>query len=397
MNPQTRHPSALASCIALPPPSLESWRAALEHVSLTSRLRRLPSAKRACLLLLATLCPVVVQAMDEAAYITVKWSASEPALDPLHAVWLKQAPATVAVYPQVSVPPTAATVGAATIKVRAQYSAKTVALHLEWNDDKPAKDRGVGAFADGAAVQWPVHYGPGAVLSYIGMGHDGAPVALWFWRGDGSVETLAAAGFGTLTAQVPDGVKARGIWKDGKWHVVFTRPLAAAGLPAAPGAAQAGEQRVTFAPAKLGLVPVAFATWNGEAAERNGLKRLSAWQVLRFEKGKPDASYAKQLGEVGVAGDAERGKRLMSEKGCVACHSFPGNPAQPRIGPDLAYAGGIHSGAYLRESLTQPSNVIVPGKGYFVAQDGKKVSLMPPLAASDEELRDVVAFLRTLR
>lgn len=344
-----------------------------------------PSAKHVCLLL-AMLLPVAVHAVDSASSIPIKWSATEPALDPLHATWLRQTPATIAVYPQVSVPLAAAPVGATTIKVRAQYSAKTVALHLEWNDDKPVRERGVGTFADSAAVQWPVRYGPGVALPYIGMGHGGAPVALWFWRGDGSVETLAAAGFGTLTAQVPDGVKARGIWKDGKWHVVFTRPLAAA-----------GEQRVTLAPAKLGLVPVAFATWNGEAAERNGLKRLSAWQVLRFEKGKSDAAYAKQLGEVAVAGDAERGKRLMSEKGCVACHSFPGNPAQPRIGPDLSYAGGIHSGAYLLESLTQPSNVIVPGKGYFVAQDGKKVSLMPPLAASDEELRDVVAFLKTLR
>ena len=261
-----------------------------------------------------------------AAYIPVKWSASEPALDPLHAAWLKQTPATIAVYPQVSVPPAAATVGAATIKVRAQYSARTVALHLEWTDDKPAKERGVGEFADSAAVQWPVRYGPGVALPYIGMGHDGAPVALWFWRGDGSVETLAAAGFGTLTAQVPDGVKARGIWKDGKWRVVFTRPLAAA-----------GEQRVTLAPAKLGLVPVAFATWNGEAAERNGLKRLSAWQVLRFEKGKPDAAYAKQLGEVAVAGDAERGKRLMSEKGCAGLPQFSRQPgaAAYRAGPRL--------------------------------------------------------------
>ncbi len=345
----------------------------------------IPSATRVCLLL-AMLYPVAVHAVELSASIPVKWSASEPALDPLHAAWLKQTPATIAVYPQVSVPPTAATVGAATIKVRAQYSARTVALHLEWNDDKQVRERGVGTFADGAAVQWPVRYGPGVALPYIGMGHDGAPVALWFWRGDGSVETLAAAGFGTLTAQVPDGVKARGIWKDGKWHVVFTRPLAAA-----------GEQRITLAPAKLGLVPVAFATWNGEAAERNGLKRLSAWQVLRFEKGKPDAAYAKQLGEVAVAGDAERGKRLMSEKGCVACHSFPGNPAQPRIGPDLAYAGGIHSGAYLLESLTQPSNVIVPGKGYFVAQDGKKVSLMPPLVGADAERDDILAYLMSLR
>jgi complex iron-sulfur molybdoenzyme family reductase subunit gamma len=344
-----------------------------------------PSAKRVCLLL-AMLFPVAVHAVELSVSIPVKWSATEPALDPLNAAWLKQAPATVAVYPQASVPPVATPSGAATIKVRAQYGAKTVALHLEWTDDKPAKERGVGTFADGAAVQWPVRYGPGVALPYIGMGHGGAPVALWFWRGDGSVETLAAEGFGTLTAQVPDGVKAKGAWKDGKWHVVLTRTLAAA-----------GEHRVTLAPAKLGLVPVAFAIWNGESAERNGLKRLSSWQVLRFEKSKADARYAEQLGEVAVTGNAANGKRLMGEKGCAACHSFPGNPAQPRIGPDLSYAGGIHSGTYLRESLTEPSKVVVPGKGYYTVQDGKMISLMPPLAASDEELRDIVTFLKTLR
>ncbi len=360
--------------------------------------------KRVCPLLLAALFPVVVCAMNGAvfadgieargagqgrpvsAFIPVKWSAVEPALDPLSPAWLKQAPATVATYPQVSVPPVAAPTGVATVKVRAQYSAKTIALHLEWADDKPVNERGVGQFADGSAVQWPVRYGPGIGLPYVGMGHTGSPVALWFWRGDGSVETPAAEGFGTLTAQAPDGAKAKGVWKNSKWYVVFTRTLAAA-----------GEHRVSLVPAKLGLVPVAFATWNGEATERNGLKRLSAWQVLRFEKGKADAAYAKQVGAAAVAGDAERGKRLMSEKGCAGCHSFPTNPAQPRVGPDLSYAGGIHSVSYLSESLSEPSKVVVPGKGYFMEQDGKKVSFMPPFAGTEAERDDILAYLISLR
>lgn len=341
---------------------------------------------RLALALLAVLSPVAGHAMEGAAFIPVKWSTAVPALDPLSPSWLKQASATVVVYPQVSVPPAVAPTGAAMVKVRAQYSAKTIALHLEWTDDKPAKDRAVGEFADDAAVQWPARYGPGVALPYIGMGHTGAPVALWFWRADGSVETLAAQGFGTLSAQAVDGVKARGVWKDGKWHVVFTRALAAA-----------GEHHVSFAPAKLGFVPVAFATWNGEATERNGLKRLSAWQVLRFEKGKVDASYAKQFGEVAAVGDAERGKHLMSEKGCAGCHSFPANPAQSRIGPNLTYAGGMHSAAYLRESLAEPSKVIVPGKGYFLEQDGKRVSIMPPFAGTEDERRDILAYLRNLK
>jgi complex iron-sulfur molybdoenzyme family reductase subunit gamma len=341
--------------------------------------------KRVCLLL-AMLFPAAVHAVVGAVFIPVKWSAAEPAPDPLSPAWLKLAPAMIAVYPQAGVPPAAPPTGAATVKVRALYSQKTIALHLEWTDDKPAKERAVGGFADSAAVQWPVRYGPGAALPYIGMGHSGAPVGLWFWRADGSVETLAAAGFGTLTVQVPDGVKAKGVWKDGTWRVVYTRALAAM-----------DKNRVSITPAKLGLVPVAFATWSGDAAERNGLKRLSAWQVLRFEKGKTDAAYMKQLAGVAPAGDTENGKRLMNEKGCAGCHRFPGNPAQPAIGPDLTYAGGVHSASYLRESLSEPSKVVVPGKGYYTEQDGKKVSLMPPLTASDEELRDIVAFLQTLR
>ena len=344
------------------------------------------SLLRHALALLAVLSPVAGHAMEGAAFIPVKSSTAEPALDPLSPSWLKQASATVAVYPQVSVPPAVAPTGAATVKVRAQYSAKTIALHLEWTDDKLAKDRAVGQFADGAAVQWPVRYGSGVTLPYVGMGHGGMPVALWFWRADGSVETLAAEGFGTLSAQPPDGVKAKGVWKDGTWRVVFARTLAAP-----------GEHRFSAAPAKLGLVPVAFAVWSGDAAERNGLKRLSSWQVLRFEKGKVDASYAKQLGEVAVTGNAERGKRLMSEKGCAGCHSFPVNAAQPRIGPDLTYAGGIHSASYLTESLLEPSRVVVPGKGYFMEQDGKKTSLMPPFTGTATERNDILAYLMSLR
>ncbi len=118
---------------------------------------------------------------------------------------------------------------------------------------------------------------------------------------------------------------------------------------------------------------------------------------MRFEKGKIDAAYAKQVGEVATAGDVGRGKRLMSEKGCAGCHNFPGNPAQPRVGPDLSYAGGIHSAAYLVESMLEPSMIVVPGKGYYMEQDGKKASLMPPFAGTEQERNDILAYLMSLR
>lgn len=305
-----------------------------------------------------------------AADIVLKQVAGEPADDPLAPAWLTQAPTSIKVYPQTSVPPAAAPAGAGSVKLRAQRGATTLALHLEWTDRKPAASRGVNEFADAAAVQWPLQHESG--LPHVGMGHRGAPVVLWFWRAHGSVETLAAEGFGTLTAQPADGLQARGVWKNGVWRVVFSR-------------AKDGP---------MGRLPVAIAVWNGEGAERNGLKRLSAWQMLRLDGAAEKVSLP---GTAKPAGNAARGKRLMQAKGCAACHNFPGNPARPAIGPDLSNAGGLHAADYLAESMREPSKIVVPGKGYFTEQDGTRLSIMPPFEGSEAERNDLLAFLLSLR
>lgn len=301
-----------------------------------------------------------------AADIVVQRLAGEPSLDPLGPAWLGQAPTSIKVYPQTSVPPAAAPAGVGNVKLRAQAGATTLALHLEWPDRKPAARRGVNEFADAAAVQWPLQ--PEMGLPHVGMGHRGAPVSLWFWRADGTVETLAAAGFGTLTRQPADGLQARGVWKNGVWRVVFVRAMA---VPAS-------------------RLPLAIAVWNGDGAERNGLKRLSAWQTLRFDGKVGPRSTA-------TTGNAARGKRLMQAKGCAACHNFPGNPARPAIGPDLSNAGGLHAADYLAESLREPSKIVVPGKGYFTEQDGTRMSIMPPFEGSEAERDDLLAYLLSLR
>ncbi|MBI4988970.1 MAG: c-type cytochrome [Rhodocyclales bacterium] len=317
-------------------------------------------------LLFALLLPLAAIAAD----IPVQRVDGEPAADPMSSAWLAQAAVAVPLYPQASVPPAMKAAGKGSIKVRAQRGATTLALHLEWPDRKPAASRGVGEFADAAAVQWPLQ--PGAALPYIGMGHRGAPVALWFWRADGTVETLAAEGFGTLTAQPGDGVKAKGVWKNGVWRVALSR---AVNKPA------------------MERMPVAFAVWNGEGAERAGLKRLSAWQTLRF----PGATAKVSLPDTASSGSAARGKRLMQAKGCAACHNYPGNPAKPRIAPDLSHAGGLHAADYLAESMREPSKIVVPGKGYFTEQGGRRVSIMPPFEGSEAERDDLLAFLLSLR
>lgn len=317
--------------------------------------------------------------------ILAKQTSGRLPLDPDDALWQTAPATTLRVYPQNTVRLPDKITESATVTVRALYGAEELALRLEWSDASMENARGIGQFADAAAVQWPVQFGPGVRLPYIGMGNPGEPVALWLWRADGTAETLAAEGFGTLTAQTTDGIQAKGMWKDGRWRVAFRRGLAAS-----------GEYGVRIDSAKQGLVPVALAVWNGATSQRDGAKRLSAWQMLRFEKGAADARYAEQLA-ASIKGDPATGKRLMTEKGCAACHAYPGNPAQPTVGPDLSYAGGIHRAGYLLESIAEPSRVVVPGKGYSMTQDGKKVSLMPPFQGTEQERHDIAVFLQTLR
>lgn len=310
--------------------------------------------------------PLAAAAVD----IPVKLVGGEPSDDPLAAAWLSQAPVVVTLYPQISVPPAMNKAGKSRVKVRAQRGATTLALHLEWTAPRPTTERGVGKFVDAAAMQWPLS--PGDELPYVGMGHRGAPVAVCFWRADGTVELLSAEGFGTLTAQPGTAARARGAWNDGRWRVVLSCPA----MPSSPEA-----------------LPVGFAVWNGEGGERDGLKRLSAWQRLRFGGADEHAG----LRNMNHSGNAARGKRLMQTEGCAGCHNYPGNPAKPTIGPDLSYAGGMHSAGYLADSLGDPSKIVVPGKGYFVEEDGRRTSIMPPFAGSEAERDDILAFLRSLR
>lgn len=341
------------------------------------------------LLLMLSACapPPDLTPLDAIGGAIVAKEVSELPLDPDNAIWREAAVREISLYPQRSVQPASQQTAIETVRVQALHNEKELALRLEWADETPAQERDIGQFADAVAVQWPLNYGTGMGLPYVGMGHKGAPVALWFWRSDGDTQTLAAEGFGTLTKQSSDGVEVKGHWKDGSWRVVFKRAIKSE-----------GEHHISLNPDNQGLVPLALAVWNGEKGQRNGRKQLSAWRVLYLEDGKVDSAYLQQLASMAPAqGNVETGKSLMTEKGCIGCHAFPDNPAQPSIGPDLGYAGGIHHADYLLESLTEPSKVVSPGKGFYTVHNGEYVSLMPPFQGTGQEQADIIAYLKTLQ
>ncbi len=84
-----------------------------------------------------------------------------------------------------------------------------------------------------------------------------------------TVEDLNARGFGSLTCQPPadQNVSGKGIWKDGKWSVVFMRSLEGKGT-----------SDVTLGMGST--TPVAFAVWDGSLGDRNGQKMVTNWYTL---------------------------------------------------------------------------------------------------------------------
>ena len=87
-----------------------------------------------------------------------------------------------------------------------------------------------------------------------------------------AVEDLTAQGFGTLRARPrPDqAVQARGVYATDTYRVILRRSLVGK-----------GDRAVSLTPA--GVVPVAFAVWNGSAGDRDGKKSVTIWQDLYIE------------------------------------------------------------------------------------------------------------------
>lgn len=92
-------------------------------------------------------------------------------------------------------------------------------------------------------------------------------------------------------------------------------------------------------------------------------------------------------------GDPERGKGSVKKYGCNACHAVPGIPgANGQVGPSLE---GIGSRASLAGQLPNtPENLM---KWVQDPQGVRPGTAMPDMGVTDEDARDITAYLLTLR
>lgn len=247
--------------------------------------------------------------------------------DPAAKYWDAAPAETVALMAQPMVAPRPAATNTPTLTVRAVHDGKRVAFRLSWKDKDKSEAGRLGTYSDGVALQFPAK--PGDTPPPIMMGAKDLPVHIFHWRAqyqadaergkptmkdlypfmsvdmyplefaddaaDGNpserdreqfspgraegnpqsyaktgVDEIIAEGFFTSAVQQGHASAGKGVWKDGEWAVVVSRPLAIEGGS-------------TLAVGKKGFV--GFAVWQGGEAEVASRKCLTmVWTNLSVEK-----------------------------------------------------------------------------------------------------------------
>jgi len=213
-----------------------------------------------------------------------------PVDDPTAAVWSSATLARFPMSPQVHWPNRILEATVRDLNVRALHDGTNVAILLEYADPTEDPD-------DSAAIEFMVgdkkaHFAHGQPMAQV----EGGPVNIWFWKHkDAKGVDMNAKGFGSLKVQTHQDVKAKGVYANGTWKVVFTRPLATEHPDEDTQIAQGG------------FINIAFAVWDGkkdasgELKEKGSQKAVSSWWYFRAEAPPDYSGYYYALLAVGLA------------------------------------------------------------------------------------------------
>ena len=214
-----------------------------------------------------------------------------PADDPTAAVWSSAPMATFPMSPQVHWPTRNLEATVKGMIVRGLHDGTNVAILLEYADPTEDPD-------DAAAIQFMVgdkkaHFAHGQPMAQV----EGGPVNIWYWKNkDSKGVDMNAKGFGTLKIQDHQDVKAKGAYANGRWKVVFSRPLDT-GHPEE-------DTQITTA----GFINIGFAAWDGkkdpssgELKEKGSQKAVSSWWYFRAEAPPDYTGYYYAAIAVGLA------------------------------------------------------------------------------------------------
>lgn len=191
------------------------------------------------------------------------------------------------------------------VTVRALYNASDITLRVDVDDrtysvpgsvlEQQYMLDGVDATRDSIAVQIPAQLTGTAEKPYFRQGDRKNPVNIWRWTAPSEdpelpTTTVISDAKGQEKPPAPradsSDLSATGVWKDGRWQVVFTRALET-GTP----------QDLIFDEGVY--TPIAFANWDGLNGEIGLRQSFTAWYWILLE---PEDNPTKTIGLAVVAG-----------------------------------------------------------------------------------------------
>jgi hypothetical protein len=256
-------------------------------------------------------------AAAQAPLVAARVPGSGPIVDPASRVWRDARPVTVAMLPQTVALPHKPDPAVRELVVRAVHNGGWLAFLIEWKDASRSDRIILDDFGDQVAVQLPID---SKTTPSPMMGNPGGRVNIMQWRAafqkdidDGHAPTIQelypnawsdfypddvlgatdarpytgalgvenpisrgvaspvldqmAEGWGSMTVKPDQAALGKGVWKDGVWRVVITRPMVSDDLNAprlTPGA----------------RTVAAFAVWEGGHREVGARKAWAPWIPL---------------------------------------------------------------------------------------------------------------------
>lgn len=292
-----------------------TWAAAQRDAAVEVRLRKLAMDRRAA-------------AVERGVLWVSRVKDRLPGDDPFDPAWQEAPSMETEVFPQRDTMPVLASATVETVLLQGLTDGERIAWRLTWPDASADMNVDTGRFSDAAALQFPLT--PNAahtmgdpqhrvqILHWKGLWqkdidehfqdvqdlHPNYWTDLYWFAGAGGarparlpddfsdprshpwlvaysagnplseferqtpVEELTAEGFGTLTAHDRSASDGRGVWRDGAWSVVFTRPLHT-------------DDPLDYQHWLGGRGSVGIAIWDGSAGNVGGRKHWSNW--IEFE------------------------------------------------------------------------------------------------------------------
>lgn len=295
-------------------------------------------------------------------------------------------------------------------KVKAIHDGQNISFLIKWKGDEISakKDEEVLVYADGFLIQFPVEYADVNKLPYIDEGNKGRPVVIYlqkkikttyeayesidfFLRENKPLESQEKISFKereenkrlfiaegqeniTLILDKDAENKMYMVYKNGYWRGTLSIPL-----------------KLDYLVLDRGAFPMSFAV-----SGRDNHKSMSSWIAVELvSKGGGD-SLLKALREQ-AKGDIVNGEKIALEN-CASCHQYRGaSVGSDFMAPNLSNIGGYSTKEYLRESILNPSAIIVGDKEnsswYDIVDKDTKISTMPSYGWLDKEsLEDLIAF-----